>query len=469
MNGQKYYRVYPLLLAGAFVSALLSPATVQAMPGMTATEAVGATSSPEGTAFAEFEPLYRQHCAACHGDNGDGKSRAQRGLRPPPRDSTTAEAWQELNRARMISAVTHGRPNTAMVGWEGRLDATEIAGVVDYVRSAFMRDPALLAAAQERFDPLPAALAPLNSSKREGRSGRDIYKRNCSACHGDKGNGSTWTQSGLNPPPRDFTASEARDYLTRERMITSVTYGRSGTAMMPFNSRLSADEISAVVDYIRADFMRLAAASNGEEAPRSAAPHQRQHPGRGHTAGAMPQAAGQPPVSHATPPPPAWVASDMSHQLPHGLTGDVAAGREFYMANCATCHGVRGDGHGPRSAFITPRPRNFLGERARNTLNRPALFRAIAVGLPGTVMPSWNKVLSNQEIANVTEFVFQTFIQREHGDGKGEQSESAAATATESSAVPGKPSATMSAPPPAVERSAATSTAAQPVSPTADE
>jgi len=122
----------------------------------------------------------------------------------------------------------------------------------------------------------------------------------------------------------------------------------------------------------------------------------------------------------------------MSLQLPHGLVGDVAAGRTFYMANCFTCHGVRGDGHGPRSSFITPRPRNFLGERARNTLNRPALFRAISLGLPGTVMPAWSKVLDNQEIADVTEFVFQTFIQRDKAASP------ANASTMEPQAAPGK-------------------------------
>ncbi len=430
--------------------ALLSAATVKAMPGMMATEAeVVATPSgelAEPLPLADYAPLYRQHCSACHGDKGDGKSRAQHGLRPAPRNFTTAAAWQALNRERMITSVTFGRPNTAMVGWQGRLDETQIAGVVDYVRATFMRDPSLADATDANPAASPSLLA-LSTPVSTGRSGRTIYKRHCSACHGDKGNGSTWTKNGLNPPPRDFTSDEAREYLNRERMITSVTYGRTGTAMMPFSSRLSADEIAKVVDYIRGDFMRVAGVAASADAsadqgdiapnPHAAAPHIRNHPGGDTTAGAMPLAAGQhqAPASHALPPPPpspSLVESDMTLQLPHGLVGDVAAGREFYMANCFTCHGVRGDGHGPRSSFITPRPRNFLGERARKTLNRPALFRAIATGLPGTVMPSWSKVLNNQQIADITEFVFQTFIQPQ------KKAESPAALTTETSVTPGK-------------------------------
>ncbi len=449
MNTLKYYTVYQRVLTGIFATALLCATTAQAMPGMTATEAeVISTSSgqlAEPSPLAEYAPLYRQHCSACHGDKGDGKSRAQHGLRPAPRNFTTAAAWQELSRERMITSVTFGRPNTAMVGWQGRLDESQIAGVVDYVRSTFMRDPALADEAGANLAASSSLLA-LSTPVSSGRSGRTIYKRHCSACHGDKGNGATWTKNGLSPPPRDFTSAEAREYLTRERMITSVTYGRTGTAMMPFSSRLSADEIVTVVDYIRGDFMRVAGVAATTDAtldqddiaanPHAAAPHIRNHPGGETTQGATPLTADQhqAPASHKRPPPPpSLVESDMTLQLPHGLVGDVAAGREFYMANCFTCHGVRGDGHGPRSSFITPRPRNFLGERARKTLNRPALFRAIAAGLPGTVMPSWSKVLNNQEIADVTEFVFQTFIQHK------KKALPASALTTESPVAPGKP------------------------------
>jgi mono/diheme cytochrome c family protein len=80
------------------------------------------------------------------------------------------------------------------------------------------------------------------------------------------------------------------------------------------------------------------------------------------------------------------------------------------MSNCATCHGKQGDGQGPRAYFINPKPRNFLDDYSRNTLDRQTIFSSVSVGRQGTEMPGWGKVLSGQEIANVTEFVFQTFI-----------------------------------------------------------
>jgi len=100
----------------------------------------------------------------------------------------------------------------------------------------------------------------------------------------------------------------------------------------------------------------------------------------------------------------------MSLPLPEQLTGDAQWGREFYLKNCFTCHGEKGDGQGPRASFNRPAPRNFLADDSRKVLNRPALFKAIGMGKPGTVMPAWSKVLTDQEIANVAEFVFVTFI-----------------------------------------------------------
>jgi mono/diheme cytochrome c family protein len=43
-------------------------------------------------------------------------------------------------------------------------------------------------------------------------------------------------------------------------------------------------------------------------------------------------------------------------------------------------------------------------------LNRPILFATISMGRLGTEMPAWSKVLSDQEIADVSEFVFRQYI-----------------------------------------------------------
>jgi mono/diheme cytochrome c family protein len=114
--------------------------------------------------------------------------------------------------------------------------------------------------------------------------------------------------------------------------------------------------------------------------------------------------------------------SDMKLPMPMGLKGDFARGATFFVRNCAPCHGASGNGDGPRAYFITPPPRNFLLDASRKRLNRPVIFEAVTNGRLGTNMPAWGKVLNNQEIADVTEFVFQNFIQPSQlGKKKGKQ------------------------------------------------
>ena len=96
--------------------------------------------------------------------------------------------------------------------------------------------------------------------------------------------------------------------------------------------------------------------------------------------------------------------------MPNNLAGDPAVGRAFYLQNCVDCHGMNGDGKGPRAYFILPKPRNFRHPAARNGLNRPLLFQAIADGTRGTDMPAWRQVLDDQEIAHLTEYLFRAFI-----------------------------------------------------------
>ena len=184
-------------------------------------------------------------------------------------------------------------------------------------------------------------------------------------------------------PPRDFTAPDSKN-LPRDFMVAIVRDGKAGTAMVGWKTQLTDKEIGEVVDYIRARFMGIGEAP---AAPLSAAP-------AAPAAGAHPAPAGD----------------FMAMPFPKGLKGNASAGGEFYMKNCATCHGAKGDGQGPRAYFINPKPRNFLEASARTTLNRPLLFEVVAKGKLGTEMPAWNKVISDQEIANVAEFVFVSYI-----------------------------------------------------------
>lgn len=316
-----------------------------------------ATERPPGKASIRADVLYHNYCSVCHGDRGDGNSRAKNSLVPPPKDFTRAP---ELTRETMITIITHGKPGTAMTGWKTQLNDKEMAALADYIRATFM---------QVSLDP-------------KLQRGRVVYAQNCMVCHGERGQGAP-SASGL-IPPRDFTTPRARAELTRERMLAAVNNGRPNTAMAAFAKRLPASDINNVVDYIRAGLMLPASGGiSGTNA----------HSGR------QDQQA----------------AEGMALPFANGLTGNMARGEKMYMANCATCHGTKGDGKGPRAYFINPKPRNFIDPNFRLSFNRPAIYTAVHDGRLGAEMPAWSKVLSEQEMTDVSEFVFRRFVQQGRG------------------------------------------------------
>jgi len=356
-----------------------------------AATAWGAEPAARGGQF-NAEQIYRNSCSVCHGEKGDGQSRARNSLNPAPRNFTSPEETAQLTRERMIHSVTNGRPGTAMMPWKTRFNEREIEALVDYVRNTFMKPAGTLVQAQIAT-PAPQTKAPAEPAA-ASEQGRKLFVRNCAVCHGEKGDGQSRARNSLNPPPRDFTSPAETAQLTRNRMIHSVTNGRPGTAMMPWKTRLSKAEIETVVDYVRTAFMA------GGQAPDAASKLPAAEPGA------------------AKPKQPVEVVADMSAPFPNNLVGDAAKGRQFFNSNCATCHGVKGNGEGPRAFFNYPKPRNFLTPESHALFNRPALFRSIANGKPGTVMPAWSKVLSDQEIADVGEHVFRQFISAKPAIGK---------------------------------------------------
>ncbi|MCG8016323.1 MAG: c-type cytochrome [Candidatus Thiodiazotropha sp. 'RUGA'] len=297
--------------------------------------------------------LYAEYCSVCHGDRGDGKSRARGSMIPPPRDFSSPQSAVELNRDRMINSITEGRPGTAMVGWKNQLTSEQIIGIVDYITITMMRP----------------------TTVEEGEQGRRLYAENCSVCHGDDGSGARWTLTNLKPPPRNFTVPGTAEQLSLDHMLKVVRYGKADTAMPGFASQLSDHDISQVVNYVRQAFM----SERGKQTDKIEDINIK-------------------------------IAQEMEKQLDQDLSGDASRGQRYYLQNCAACHGVKGDGKGPRAYFILPKPRNFQHDAARHTLNRPRLYTAIAEGTRGTDMPAWEKVLSAQQIADIVEYVYQVFI-----------------------------------------------------------
>ncbi len=219
---------------------------------------------------------------------------------------------------------------------------------------------------------LALALLGINGTRAEEPDAAELYHQYCSVCHGDRGDGRSRARQGLIPPPRDFTSAESASTLTRERMLKAVLDGRPGTAMTGWRTRLTQEQALAVVNYIRDRFMQPGVIT--PDATAQAAPTK------------------QTPAPSLAP------------------RGDFAAGRTLYAGNCATCHGMKGDGNGPRAYFIFPKPRNFLADETRRSIDREKLLAGIRNGVRGREMPAWRHVLTESEIADVGEYVYRAFL-----------------------------------------------------------
>lgn len=343
------------IAAGAFgVFAAVLVAQAHENDHKAAASAAGQTSQLEaGASLINGRNLFQERCGTCHGARGHGTAEA-------PLDFAAPAALLRLTPDAIEGVLSDGHGGRLAT----RLADAELDAVTAYIRNYLM---------------LPAPDA-------DTAEGRAIYARSCSVCHGDRGDAASWAKNSLNPPPADFTAHSLAQ-VSREEMIDAVTFGKKDSAMMPFATQLSPEEIAATVDYIRTAFMSETAHEAGDD---HAAMDGHDH--------------------HET------VASDHSAPFPSGLVGDPVWGRAFFNANCAECHGEEGDGEGRRAYFMITKPENFLSREARMELNRPKLFDEISEGVIGTTMPAWEKVLTDQQIANVAEYVYRAFLHPDHFD-----------------------------------------------------
>ena len=222
-----------------------------------------------------------------------------------------------------------------------------------------------------------------NAAAEQAIDAQKIFQESCSVCHGDDGRGAVWGQASLAVPPRNFRTEESRQELTRERMIASVIAGRPGTPMPGFGTQLSVEEVSAVVDWIRSEFMT-------PEGPATADAHGARLPGNTQYG----------PIGPSQP----------REALPDEFSGVASRGALLYAENCVACHGANGGGDGPRAYFIFPKPRNFNDEATREYLSRQNLYNGIKFGVVGKEMPAWGKVLSDSQVADLTEYVYRQFI-----------------------------------------------------------
>ena len=83
--------------------------------------------------------------------------------------------------------------------------------------------------------------------------GREIYKANCVACHGETGKGDGPGAGVLKPPPRDHTDRAYMSTLTDKEIADTIQMGGAikGKPLMPSHPQLRGDDLASIVAYVR--------------------------------------------------------------------------------------------------------------------------------------------------------------------------------------------------------------------------
>jgi mono/diheme cytochrome c family protein len=233
--------------------------------------------------LTEGRLAYTQYCRACHGDAGDGKGPAARGLRPPPRDFTTGtfkfaavpggSLPHDEDLERIVRDGLHG---TAMLAWDG-IPEEKVHQIVQYLKTFSPRwkeeEPG------ERVEVTPD---PWRGREAEAvLRGRKVYHglAQCLSCHPayarkeeiaamakeltgnetsdfrDDLHGAALTESefGVKLLPPDFLRSELRSVRPghrKEDLYRVIAAGVGGTAMPTWKGSLPEEEIWAIVHFV---------------------------------------------------------------------------------------------------------------------------------------------------------------------------------------------------------------------------
>lgn len=239
-------------------------------------------------------------------------------------------------------------------------------------------------------------------------------------------------------------------------MIEAVTQGKPGTAMTAFSRVLNAKEISAVVDFIRVEFMQNGLINTRYHTLENGWPNHQRY------AIAFPFATGE--IALDTP----WetltpqqvsgkqlflascitchdrsrvedegviwkkqslsyprnnyshtqidVVSSASIYAQHdvspsidSLSASEQAGKELWLQNCAFCHAADGSGQNWIGSFLEPSPRDLRDPDFMSSMTVELITLSIKNGLRNTSMPAWRHVLDDTEISHIVSYISRAF------------------------------------------------------------
>jgi len=207
-------------------------------------------------------------------------------------------------------------------------------------------------------------------------AGQEVYFQNCFYCHGDLMDGDGLFGKAFSPRPINFQDVGTIAQLQESFLFWRITTGGPGlpkegtpwnSAMPVWHEMLSEDDVWNVITYLY-DYV-----------------------------GQVPRM---------------WDA-DQS-RLVTGLKDRLVKeranmqGKDLYKLRCQACHAEEGTGDGIAADYLYPRPRDFslgLFKYKTSPGSLPPrdedLIQTIRDGLPGTGMPGWKSIMSDEQIASL--------------------------------------------------------------------
>jgi cytochrome c oxidase cbb3-type subunit 3 len=276
---------------------------------------------------------------------------------------------------RVLAAVKNGVPNTAMKGFTGILNDSEMEAVAQFLRQEFMANKAE------------------NTRYHTKENGWPDHQRNAAAFPFARG------ELAIDTPWDKLTPEQQQGMrLFRSACITCHDHGKVNDPGKAWESR--------PVSFPRDAYCT----SCHQDVPRSE-PQGVGHPQRPATH-TFAQKDGTVPLSPPTRPEAQVAANYVIHDTPPKLVNASAQelqGEKLFQKNCAFCHAGDGTSKGWIGSFLEPHPRDLTDPQQMKGMTKQRLVRSISEGLPNTSMPAWKTVMSAPEIDALAAYIAKAF------------------------------------------------------------